>query len=264
MPELELLSRLPQQDSGRTPLLFLHGAFSAAWCWDEHFLPYFAAHGYPAYAVSLRGHGGSEGHERLLSTRLQDYVADLMRTITALPRPPVLVGHSMGGMVIQKYLERHSVPGAVLMASVPPQGLLWSSAWMACQDPWLYQQLNLLLWGGPRFASPQLLRRAIFSPTSPEWQVARYFRRMQRESQQVALDMSWLDLPGRPLEPCPPLLVLGAEGDVLVPPLMVEATARRFGTRAEIFPDMAHAMMLERGWQRVAEHIRTWLQRLGL
>ncbi|MBC7517162.1 MAG: alpha/beta hydrolase [Alkalinema sp. FL-bin-369] len=44
----------------RSPIFFVHGAWHAAWC-RENFLPYFANHGYAAYAVSLRGHGTSEG-----------------------------------------------------------------------------------------------------------------------------------------------------------------------------------------------------------
>ena len=60
-----------------------------------------------------------QGHERLHSWRLADYVADLEKTVQAMPRPLVLIGHSMGGMVIQKYLENHAgIAGVVLMLSL--------------------------------------------------------------------------------------------------------------------------------------------------
>ncbi len=62
---IELLSRSPSSPSHPTPLLFIHGAWHGAWCWAEHFLDYFAAHGYAAHALSLRGHGNSPGRERL-------------------------------------------------------------------------------------------------------------------------------------------------------------------------------------------------------
>ena len=83
----------------------MHGSFSDARVWDENFLPYFARRGYAAHAVSLRGHGRSEGHQHLHTWRLSDYVADLTQAVATLPAPPVLIGHSMGGMVLQKYLE---------------------------------------------------------------------------------------------------------------------------------------------------------------
>ncbi|HEX9180581.1 MAG TPA: alpha/beta fold hydrolase, partial [Burkholderiales bacterium] len=70
--KLEVLRAAPAQPAGRAPLLFVHGAFSAAWCWAEHFLPYFADRGYDSYAVSLRGHGASEGRDQIHFHSLRD------------------------------------------------------------------------------------------------------------------------------------------------------------------------------------------------
>lgn len=56
-----------------------------------------------------------------------------------------------------------------------------------------------------------------------------------------------------------PLLVLGAEGDRLTPPRTIEATARAYGAPVQIFPGMAHDMMLEPRWEAVAERILAWL-----
>ena len=56
---LEVISKYPAGAARPTPLLFVHGAWHGAWCWDEHFLDFFAAHGYAAHALSLRGHGGT-------------------------------------------------------------------------------------------------------------------------------------------------------------------------------------------------------------
>ncbi|HZG68660.1 MAG TPA: alpha/beta fold hydrolase, partial [Herpetosiphonaceae bacterium] len=62
---LELISKQPRSQARSSPVLFVHGAWHGAWCWAEHFLDYFAERGYGAHALSLRGHGGSAGHERL-------------------------------------------------------------------------------------------------------------------------------------------------------------------------------------------------------
>ena len=135
--DLEVICRAPAGAARPTPLLFVHGAYTAAWCWDENFLPWFAEQGYAAYAVSLSGHGASRGRAYLDSFSIADYVADVAEVADKLPSPPVLIGHSMGGMVIQKYLEKFSVPGAVLMSSVPPQGLLGSAFGLAFSKPHL-------------------------------------------------------------------------------------------------------------------------------
>ena len=70
----------------------------------QHFLDFFADKVYQAVALSLRGHGASPGRERLRWAGLQEYVADIADTAPQLATQPVLVGHSMGGFVIQKYL----------------------------------------------------------------------------------------------------------------------------------------------------------------
>src|ERR1700721_1001285 len=119
---LEVIDKGCISESHRVPLLFVHGAWHGAWCWDEHFLGYFSERGFSAHAVSLRGHGESEGKEGLRSVRLSDFVEDLKQTVDSLPATPILIGHSMGGFVVQKYLERSRVPLAVLLASVPPTG----------------------------------------------------------------------------------------------------------------------------------------------
>ncbi|MDQ2694980.1 MAG: alpha/beta hydrolase [Pseudomonadota bacterium] len=263
-PHLEVISCLPEGPARQTPLLFVHGAFAGAWCWAEHFLPYFAGRGYAAHALSLRGHGGSDGHERLLWTGLREYASDLERVIGDLGRPPVLVGHSMGGMVVQKYLERASAPAVVLMAAVPPQGLLGASLWLAARDPLLFHELQLIQFGGPHFATVSAAQRAIFSADMPYETVARYFSRMQPESQRVMLDMTWYDLPRFKPDGQVPMLVLGAENDALLAPAMVRSTARAYGAEADILPNMAHAMMLEAGWRRAAKRLADWLDKLDL
>ena len=117
--KLEVLSRETAGAEASAPLLFVHGSSHAAWCWDEHFLPWFATEGFNAYAVSLRGHGKSEGSDRLRWTSVSDYVDDVRSVALRLPGAPVLIGHSLGGLVVQKYLERYTASGAVLLAPSP-------------------------------------------------------------------------------------------------------------------------------------------------
>ena len=262
--KLDLISRYPETTPKPTPLLFVHGSFTDARVWDENFLPYFTRQGYEAHAVSLRGHGLSEGHQHLHTWRLADYVADLTQTVTTLPAPPVLVGHSMGGMVIQKYLETHpEIPGVVLMASVPPQGLLPTNLHMAMRHPFLFQQMALFSLLGPSFGSPEMMRRLLFSQDMPLAKLREYFDYVQAESQVVSLDMMGINpLRLKPEQPRLPILVQGAQNDVFISPAMVRETARFYRTEAQIIPNMAHAMMLELNWHEAADSLLNWLEQV--
>jgi len=261
--KLEIVKEEPLAHVRFTPILFVHGMSHAAWCWAEHFLPYFARHGYVSHALSLRGHGGSDGRERLRWTSLDEYVSDVAQVAGQMERPPVLVGHSMGGMIVQKYLESHVAPAAVLLASAPPQGVIQATLRVARRHPLVFMKANLTMSMFPMVSVPQLAQEALFSADMPKDKVMSYSSRLQDESYRAYLDMMGLSLP-RPEQVRTPILVMGAADDHLISPSEVEATARAYHTQAEAFPDMAHDMMLEAGWQKVADRILAWLGMRGL
>ncbi len=256
--QLEIIEARPRSGGTGRPLLFLHGAFAGAWCWSKHFLPYFAEQGFRACALSLRGHGGSPGRDHLDWLSISDYVHDLEEAVETVGGDPVLVGHSMGGFVVQKYLERNSAAGVVLMASVPPQGLLAASLTLAFSNPGLFADVNSMMHRGR--ASLATMQHALFASPVPLEELQAYYRLMQPESQRAMWDMTFFDLPHLRRERCPQMLVLGAERDILVPPSQAEQAAHAYGVEAEIFAGMAHVMMLEADWQKVADRIIEWVR----
>src|SRR5512147_330689 len=121
-----------------------------------------------AHAVNLRGHGNSEGREKLRWTRIADFVEDVTNVVRQFPNPPVLIGHSMGGFIIQKYLEDHNVPAAVLLSSPSPAGLLPTAIRTARRQPWVFTKVNLTMSLKPFIATPQLVGEAFFSNDLPD------------------------------------------------------------------------------------------------
>ena len=176
----------------------------------------------------------------------------------SLPAPPVVIGHSMGGFIVQKYLEEHESPAGVLMTSMPPQGNLGSSLRWMRQRPWHFAKMTITGKALPYISTPQLARERFFSAQMPDSQVVDYAARLQEDSSRVGIDCLVLRLP-RPKRVTTPLLVLGADDDGAHTRKEVRATARAYGTQAEFFPSMGHDMMLEPGWDAVAERIHTWL-----
>ena len=94
--KLDLITAGQDTATRPTPVVFVHGAWHGAWCWQENFIPFFTRAGFAVTALSLRGHGGSEGRSGLRWHAIAEYVADLA-AVTATPRPPpVPSGHSLG------------------------------------------------------------------------------------------------------------------------------------------------------------------------
>lgn len=259
---LEVIDRGGVSDAHPAPLLFVHGAWQAAWCWDEHFLGFFADRGYRALALSLRGHGGSHGGTPLRDCSFGHYLDDVTSVAESLPVPPVMVGHSMGGILVQMYLESHQAPAAVLMASMPPQGFLSSGMRWMRRHPWHFAKLSVTGKSLPYVSTPQLARERFFSPSTPEQVVLDCARRLQEESPRIGRD-GVLQRP-RPDRVTTEVLVLGGLDDGAVTPQEVRATARAYRTEAGFFPDMGHNMMLEPGWPAVARSIDEWLRGRGL
>jgi pimeloyl-ACP methyl ester carboxylesterase len=260
--DLEVISHRPKGGVRATPLLFVHGAYAGAWIWEPYFLPFFARHGYEAHALSLRGHGGSGGSDELMSTRLRDFVADVEQVMTRLPAPPIVIGHSMGGVVVQQVMHRHRdiLPGAVLMASGPPHGLVGSLWNMAFERPELLWQIMQVELFGQVAIEESWVRRALFSEHTPDHVVRRYMPQLGRESLMVCLDLLGLDLPPSTRMLDMPVLVLGAERDPFIYQGALEQTARTYGTRPEVFAGMAHAMMIDYDWEKAAVRILHWLE----
>jgi pimeloyl-ACP methyl ester carboxylesterase len=260
---LEVIDKGHSRNEHQVPLLFVHGAWHAAWCWDEHFLDFFADKGYRALAVSLRGHGGSSASKPIRFLSLADYVEDVVTVAESMPTPPVVIGHSMGGSLVQKYLETHQAPAGVLLASTPPRGnTAYSMRWLK-RHPWHFTTLAMTGKTLHRVNTSELAREKFFSIHTPEADVVRHAGRLQEDSRRAGLD-SPLFTRNSPKRVTTPLLVLGAGCDRSLIPEEVHDTARAYGTEAEFFSDMGHDMMLEPGWQAVAERIEGWLAAQGL
>ncbi|KAK1320296.1 hypothetical protein QJS10_CPA03g00535 [Acorus calamus] len=134
---------LSSDSSLKPPLVFVHGSFHAAWCWAEHWLPFFSGKGFDCHAISLLGQGESNvpaganaaGSLETHASDVADYVQKQVRS------PPVLFGHSFRGLIVQSYISSMSgqqmfrpshssgsmfthptLSGAVLICSAPPSG----------------------------------------------------------------------------------------------------------------------------------------------
>ncbi|MFI5783122.1 alpha/beta hydrolase [Nocardia sp. NPDC051570] len=259
---LEIVERGRETAAQPVPLLFVHGALHGAWCWDEHFLGYFAEHGYHALALNLRGHGASPTSVPLRSVSLADYIDDVRVAAAGLPVAPVLIGHSLGGFLVQKYLETDDASGAVLFASTPPTGGRGLALRGARRHPWLNLKSSVTGKLLPMFGTTAAAREWFFSADMPESLVTRYAGQLQEESFRASMQAVLGS--AHPDRVRAPMLVLGAANDNMFSVKETRATARAYRTEAIFVPNIAHSMMLEAGWQNAADHILNWLGGLQL
>jgi len=194
--KLEIIRKTPEQKSVYPPLFFIHGAYAGAWCWDIHFAQYFVKHGFEVHAVSLQGHGESPGKDCLWCYGMEDYLREVREVLREMEEPPVLIGHSMGGYVVQKCMNDSQIrtAGAVLMASVPPQGMMGPAIRMWWCYPHLCHKLSLIntmpKWAWEKVVSPEEIRKLIFSEYTRMDTVKAILPFVQNESLRAQMDMA--------------------------------------------------------------------------
>ncbi|MEM7098408.1 MAG: alpha/beta fold hydrolase [Pseudomonadota bacterium] len=135
---IERISYLPARQRFSTPIVMQHGMWHGAWCWDS-WQGALAEFGWESHSLSLPGHGRSPEQRPIRWCTLDYYLGFLSEFIEGVSSRPVLMGHSMGGALTQRYLKkvRDDLPAAVLVASWPSHSTFASGLVDFMRlDPW--------------------------------------------------------------------------------------------------------------------------------
>nr|POE67402.1 40s ribosomal protein s7 [Quercus suber] len=255
------------RNSENPPLVFVHGSYHAAWCWAEHWLPFFSACGFDCYALSLLGQGESDAPSGSVAGTLQTHASDVADFIQKkVLLPPVLLGHSFGGLIIQYYIanvknnqaiEMESfypkLTGAALVCSVPPSGnsgLVWRYLF---SKPIAAFKITRSLAAKAFQTSLPLCKETFFSSTMEDQLVLRYQELMRESSRMPLFDLRKLNA-SLPVPSIPKgsveLLVLGANDDFIVDAEGLRETGRFYGVSPVNVERVAHDMMLDCSWEK--------------
>ncbi|WNJ20285.1 alpha/beta hydrolase [Pontibacter sp. G13] len=257
---LERIHIPAQIPNGKPPLLFVHGAFSGAWIW-EPWMQTLSARGWDCHAFSFRGHGNSEVPPHPNRVRVRDYVEDLRTVLAEFKIPPILVGHSLGGLVIQRHLMERDAPAVVLVCPVGPKGTWYATFDFLRRHPLdfikglihldLYQSVN----------TPEKTHHRFYAGReSAEW-VAAGHSLIEGESFAAYLgDMLFPRIHPRQ-NPQPPMLVVCGELDQSVAPRTVRFTAQFQQAELLMLPNQGHIPMMVADRDTIASQVNDWLSR---
>lgn len=261
MSDLNIIRRDPTGENGKPPILLVHGAWHGAWCWEDNFLPFFAGNGHQVRAVDLRGHGQSPARKSMRWNRIRDYVDDVAAVAATFDRPPVVIGHSMGGLVCQHLAHRDvELAGIGLLSTVPSYGVWKTTANIAARRPIDFLKANLTLSLYPLVEDPADARHMFIEEDTPEAETRAFAARLTDESYLAFLDMLLFALPpGKPV--AVPMLVVGGERDTIFSPASQRHTARFYGCACHIVGNAPHDGMLSQYWKQAAELFRGWIDK---
>lgn len=240
------------QGAPKGTILFVHGALHGAWCWDR-FMEYIPAKGYDCYAMSFRGHGASEGADRIDEFGLDDYVADLSQVLGQLPESTIVVAHSLGGMVLQRYLGEHpsSIGQAIFLASMPVGGTTFFDQLKMLFAHRKATSIMLSINKGEQVDPAVLKNAVIFGGRISEEDLAPYAPLVKAESKRVTKEQAKPSTDK--FDVGVPVSLIGSRGDWMFSDQT--ENERAYGVKATMLDDLCHDMMLDRDWQKAADAV---------
>jgi pimeloyl-ACP methyl ester carboxylesterase len=241
--------------AARPPVLCVHGMFGGAWQFDG-WLPLLAERGYEAQALDLRGHHGSRPVAELGRVSVRDFVDDVLEVARALG-DPVVIGHSMGGLITQKVAESGAARAAVLLCAAPPRGIVVTSPTLIGRQ---LKFMPRMLASRPLVAGRGDADWLMFNRT-PKEEADAIFGKLVPESGTAGREMSFgaIAVDGSRVR-CPVLSVTASE-DRFVVPRIGRALARKYRAQALEVEGHGHLVLSEPGWQQVAAQVLDWMDR---
>ncbi len=250
----------------RAPVIMVHGAFCGGWAFDQFRAPFEAA-GHIVTAPDLPGHAAYEKGRGVAGLSMTDYVRPIVALIKDQEQPPILLGHSLGGLVAQMAAARAPVAGLILLAPSAPWGVTLSSPEEALSAFSLYALgpfWSLAVDPDRAAARLYLLNRL------PPQALRDTYARLVPESGRALFETLnwWFDPFATTLVSATrvraPVLGVAGENDVIHPPATVRATTERLGGRLVIAPGASHWLPAEPGWEATAQLCLDWFDGLTL
>lgn len=245
--------------------VLIHGMWGTPEVW-RNWSSFLEGRGWQTIAPPLRHHDSPPDAPtaELGTTSVQDYVADLAAMLRTLPEKPVVIGHSMGGLVALQICAQGLARAGVLLTPAPPAAVI------------ALRPSNLLAfariqtrWGWWRKPHRATLREALshtFNTADPV-DGAECHSRFVHDSGRALFEIAlpWLDASKAtavdPRRVTVPLLFMAASKDRLTPPGVVRRTARHFAHVSDYveFEGQGHWVPGQPGWEQMAERAATWL-----
>lgn len=251
-------SWLPERRSRRKPIYLLHGELGGSWLWHR-FLGYFAPRGWEGHALNLRGHYWSETAD-FAELDFLTYLDDVIAGAGTMSRPPIVIGHGLGGLLALRLAQVRPVSALILLSPALPAELLEPPpSHMVRLLPRQYRR-ELLGWDGPleplQRQNPDLTIADVMRVQHMMGMESGAARRQMLEGVPVSLDEL----------PAVPRLVIGAGLDRLFPEADSERLAEWLGAEYQPYGAHSHYGLVtgEESYEQIAEAIRGFLEHARL
>jgi pimeloyl-ACP methyl ester carboxylesterase len=251
---LSAYAEIPHVVSG-PPVLLIHGILATGW-YFEKYQRVLADRGYPSYALNLRGRAGSRAVGDIGRIAMRDFVDDASEAAHALGRP-VVIGHSMGGLIAQRLAEDDATAVTVLLSPAPPGGISIATPRLLLRQ---LRHLPALLRSRP-LVPERGETSAIVLNRVPRAERAALHERFIPDSGRAARDISLGAVRVDERRVRRPMLVVSGLDDRFIAPAVVRKIAAKYGAPCWHYPSNAHFLPWEPGWDVILDDVESWIRR---
>jgi pimeloyl-ACP methyl ester carboxylesterase len=251
-------------------ILFITGAFVSHTIWEE-WRTYFEKKGYETLAPSWPNKDASAELLRkrhpdpdVASLRLTELITHYEAIVKSLPEKPILIGHSIGGLVAQILMQKGLSATVVAIHSVPPQGIFTfkfsflKAGWGALGFFTSVKKTFMMSFGQWQYAFTNAMPIAC--------QEDSYERFAIPESKLIVRDTTTAVAKVDFNKPHPPLLFVAGSIDHAIPSSLNLSNYRKYTNAATnsvtdyiLFPDRNHFVLGQPGWEEIAQYVELWI-----
>lgn len=227
-----------------TRFLFVHGVYHGPECWDE-VVESLEAQGHECHTTALRGHGRADRKGFDFSgVGYGDYLDDVREAVDRLGNDFVIVGHSLGGMLVRSLIAEREVKGAVLLCMPTPASLRRGTLLLLRRFPRPTLRFLLTLRSEALYHDQEIVPWLFWSSRKEDIPDSAWLDRVMefRESRRLFWDVQWV--PIRRQLGNTPVLVLGGERDFALGEDGLKKAAAFHGGAFWVIPGAPHDVML--------------------
>jgi alpha-beta hydrolase superfamily lysophospholipase len=238
----------------RGDILFVHGMWAGSWMW-ENYMNYFSNQGYDCYALNLRGRPDSIPVHDRGKISINDYVTDV-KTVAETLTDPIIIGHSMGGLLTQKVAELSTPKAVVLIGPAPPAGILMLGGWIHLVMG-LYYCIDILL--GNSILPNIFFVRHLLMNNIPEHYQKSVYEKLISESSRAAQEILFPGVSVDASQVKCPMLIIASRQDQATPFSTIQRIVDKYSCDLKAYSKFGHLMIAESGWEIPAKDISEWL-----
>ncbi len=250
-------------------IVLIHGMFVNNTSWKE-WITYFEKLGYTVHAPANPGHEGNPSelrkniHPELTKTGFEDVVMNIAKLIDTLPEKPIVIGHSMAGLVVQKLVELDKAYAGVSINGAPPKNVIAPLSTIKIVWP----ALNFFAGNGAYMGTKDWYNRAFFNTLPADKQEQAFEAIAVPESRKIGRDTVLISFSNVNFKKAhqPLLFIAGGKDNIFAPSLTKRIASKYRDSESKVdykeFSDKSHFIAGEKGWEEVAGYIQNWIEKL--